>query len=265
MEKYYCDYHIHSMYSFDSSEYIKRIIDSAEEKCLKEICITEHHSFDSADPSFKYLDYETLRKDVDDILAMKNYNLKVKVGVELGEGHLYGKDFINWAKNRNIDFVIGSIHNMGDLTIRKTINRYGVKVAYERYFDEVLQLCKIGELDVLGHLDLVQRYSYEHSGIYEFDMYREQIQEILITLIQRGKGIEINTSGMDKDMRSLHPRKEILQMYKELKGEIITVGSDAHNAQRVGAHVKDTYELLETMGFKYISTFDNRKSTFVRI
>jgi len=87
--------------------------------------------------------------------------------------------------------------------------------------------------------------------------YKEYVYEILKNLISRGKGIEINTSGLHNNL--LFPKLEILKMYKDLKGEIITVGSDAHDSTRVGENISYVYDLLRNIGFKYVFLFEKRK------
>jgi histidinol-phosphatase (PHP family) len=48
-------------------------------------------------------------------------------------------------------------------------------------------------------------------------------------------------------------------MYKDLKGELITVGSDAHSRNRVGENISLVYDLLKHIGFKYVSTYNSRE------
>jgi len=112
---------------------------------------------------------------------------------------------------------------------------------------------------VLGHLDIVQRYAFETGKVYDLEDYKDYIYDILKIIISRGKGIEINTSGLLSN-NLLFPKLEILQMYKDLKGEILTVGSDAHSRNRVGEKISYVYDTLKNIGFKYVFTYDNRKS-----
>ena len=115
----------------------------------------------------------------------------------------------------------------------------------------------MGDFDVLGHLDIVQRYAFEAGGVYNFEDYKDYIYDILKIIISRGKGIEVNTSGLSNNL--LFPKLEILHMYKDLKGEILTVGSDAHTSNRVGEKISYAYDMLKDIGFNYVFTYDNRK------
>ena len=117
--------------------------------------------------------------------------------------------------------------------------------------------------DVYGHLDYVVRYSPEKS--YDPLDYREMIDEILKLLIKKGKGIEINTAGLKSGLGYVHPHEFILNRYKELGGEMITAGSDAHDRSRVAADFDQAEEALKKAGFKYYAVFRQRKPDFIAI
>ena len=97
------------------------------------------------------------------------------------------------------------------------------------------------------------------------DIHRESIREILKTLIERGKGIEINTAGLRYNLGHVHPKIEILHMYKELGGEIITVGSDAHKKTDLARDFDIAYEILKECGFNYYTRFEKLSPLFERI
>ena len=46
-----------------------------------------------------------------------------------------------------------------------------------------------------------------------------------------GKGIELNTGGFKYGLGHPNPCEDIIKRYKELGGEIITLGSDAHKCE----------------------------------
>lgn len=255
--RYLSDYHIHSTYSFDASQTIEDIVIKAISMNLNEICLTEHISFDPKDSSYNFFDFKDYESEIKKLSQKYCGKILIKQGLETGEYPLYKKDFDNHFKGHDIDFIIGSIHNLNGEGFRKNISENGVNYTYETYFKEILNYAEMGDFDILGHLDIVQRYAFKSGGIYNLDDYKDYIYAILKTIISRGKGIEVNTSGLSNNL--LFPKLEILQMYKDLNGEILTVGSDAHSSDRVGDGISYVYDLLKDIGFKYVFTFDKRK------
>jgi histidinol-phosphatase (PHP family) len=255
--RYLSDYHLHSKYSFDGNQTIEQIILKAISTEINEICLTEHISFDPKDKSYNFFDFKEYKNEIKKLSKKYAEKINIKIGLEIGEYHLYKEEFDKYFKEHNLDFIIGSIHNLNGLGLRTNILENGVKYTYETYFNEVLKFVQVGNFDVLGHLDIVQRYAYETGKVYNLEDYKDYIYDILKTIISRGKGIEVNTSGLSNNL--LFPKKEILQMYKDLKGEIITVGSDAHSRNRVGENISYIYDLLKDIGFKYVSTYNSRE------
>jgi histidinol-phosphatase (PHP family) len=255
--RYLSDYHLHSKYSSDSNQNLEDIVLKAISMELNEICLTEHISFDPDDKSYKYFDFNDYKNEIQKLSEKYYKRINIKKGLEIGEYHLYKEDFDKYFQEHSLDFIIGSIHNLNGKGLRVNIADNGVNYTYETYFKELLDFVKIGNFDVLGHLDIVQRYAFKSGGVYNFEDYIDYIYDILKMIISRGKGIEINTSGLADNL--LFPKLEILYMYKDLKGEILTVGSDAHNSNRVGDKINYTYDLLKNIGFKYVFTYDNRQ------
>ena len=107
----------------------------------------------------------------------------------------------------------------------------------------------------MGHLDLIKRYD---TTILEDKLFIDYIEAILKKVIENGKGIELNTSSFRYNLPDLMPSTNILKLYKELGGEIITVGSDAHDSIRVGENISYTYDILKSLDFKYVFTFNKR-------
>lgn len=261
MKKYYSDYHLHSKHSFDSQESIKNICTVAKEIGLSEICLTEHFSMNENNVSFGFLDFEKYLKEINEYNFQEKDQLKIKVGLEIGEGHLRIKEIDEYLKDKKVDFIIGSVHRINDIGLIKYIEMNDIKKVYEDYFLELYKLADIGEYDVLGHMDIVQRYAWGKYGRYDYLSFLDIIDNILKRTIERGKGIEINTSILEKHDDYM-PKLEIVKRYKELGGQIITVGSDAHKCNRVGEGISLVYDFLREVGFEYVSRYDERKCFF---
>ena len=80
-------------------------------------------------------------------------------------------------------------------------------------------------------MTLPLRYFNEMRGLHtSFDPYEAEIREILKTLIENGRGIELNVNRGNTSL----PDAKWLRIYRELGGELITLGTDAHSPEHVG-------------------------------
>ena len=131
----------------------------------------------------------------------------------------------------------------------------------ERYYQEILEVIQdYKDYSVLGHLDLITRY--DEAGIYPFEDIKEIVTKILKIVIKDDKGIEVNTSSHRYGLKDLTPSRDILELYKELGGKIITIGSDTHQKNHLGAYIEETKIELRKLGFEYYCTFDKMKPIF---
>ena len=111
----------------------------------------------------------------------------------------------------------------------------------------------------------MKRYAFNLHGNYDFNDYKEEIEEVLKNIINAKKGIEVNTSTLRSMVNETMPSIDILKMYYDLGGEIITVGSDSHKAEDVGAGIKESIEVLKAIGFKHVYRFEGRQAIPVEI
>ena len=134
------------------------------------------------------------------------------------------------------------------------------------YFETVLSnVTNYNNFNVYGHIDFITRYGGPNYRGLNFKENEDLIQEILKTLISKNKGIEINTSGFRYKEDRTYPSFEVLKKYVELGGEIITIGSDAHIADYIGMDFDYAYDMLKSLGVKYICSFKNREPIFQKI
>ncbi len=189
----------------------------------------------------------------------------IKKGIELGEPHLNSEELIQYTSDKTLDFVLGSIHFIDDIDLVYFAEDKNREESYIAYFEEVYNSVSEGDFDVLGHFDLLKRYAFDLHGKYKHGDLEELIHEILRKASKRNIGIEINTSGFRSSSLEIFPSQLILQDYKELGGEIITVGSDSHTAETVGNNIPPVYLMLKQLGFKHVYTFDKRNPTGIKI
>lgn len=253
------DYHIHSRFSEDSSTPTDEIVSSAIKKGLSQICFTEHKDLDvyyKGTDYYKDGDYST------EIERLKNKyqgTIEIRKGIELDfqEGTIpLFEDFLN---KYSFDFVIASVHVLRHEFVDDNFFRKNdPDKSYKEYLEQVLVLSKRDSHDVVGHIDYVKRFG---SKFLKFDprKYRDILVEILGRIIHNKRGIELNTAGWRHPHGESYPSEYILKLYRDIGGEIITVGSDAHIARHVGFSVKRATKLLEKIGFDGVYAFKNRR------
>lgn len=258
------DFHTHSSFSTDSTEPLIEMAKAAAEKGLRTICLTEHLDYDYPGGEF-LLDTEAYRAELMRVKSELSGKVEVLFGVELGVMDYLAPRLNEFAAAWDFDFIIGSSHLVDgkDPYYPEYFESLGSRNGILRYFESILANVRaFDDFDVYGHLDYVVRYSPEKS--YEPLDYREIIDEILKALISLGKGIEVNTAGIASGMGYPHPNAFILRRYKELGGETVTVGSDAHAGARVAADFYRAQAALEAAGFDRYAVFRHRKPEFVK-
>ena len=258
------DFHTHSTFSTDGTDKLVEMANSAVEKGLKTICFTEHNDFDYPGGEF-LLDTEAYRNELFRVREQLSGKIEVLFGVELGLMKHLGERLREYLDGRGFDFVIGSSHLIDgkDPYFPEYFAELGQKNGVLRYFESIVEnIGAFSDFDVYGHLDYAVRYSPEKS--YNPVDFREIIDEILRKIVSLGKGIEINTAGLRKGLSHANPHPFILKRYRELGGEIITVGSDAHNTADIAADFDLAESFLKDAGFEFYTVFRQRKPQFVK-
>lgn len=161
---------------------------------LASVCFTEHFSVLDHDPSYRYLDQAAYLADWESCTRQYAGRLDISLGLEIGEPHRHPREIAAACSGLPLDFVIGSIHNIGREKLRMYQSRHGAQAAYAAYFTAVLAMAEAGDIDVIGHLDLMKRYAGEN---YRYQDYAPLIDRILQTAVRRGIGLEINASNLD--------------------------------------------------------------------
>lgn len=267
------DYHLHSSFSEDSDTPMKAMIERGIELGLKHMCFTEHMDIDF--PCREGEEKGRFEVNTDsylfDLIRCKEaYADKIKVcfGIELGLQPHISKEIAAYAKSYDFDFIIASSHlcNRKDPYYPEFYEGRTEDEAYLEYFESILDnLKKISNFDVYGHLDYVVRYGPDKDKNYSYRKYADVLDAILFKLIEQGKGIEVNTGGICYGLRELNPCTDIIKRYRELGGEIITVGSDAHTTKRISEGFERAAEILRSCGYRYYTIFEKRTPEYVRL
>lgn len=263
------DFHLHSEYSIDSKASMDDMVISAIDKNLKSICFTDHVDFNSTsqniDICFRESDYF---RNINQLKYRHAKHIEILAGVEIGmQSHLFHK-YNQFITNNPFDFVIMSLHmvNGTDICSRSFMKGLEPLEILEAYYKEMYECIKnYSNFDVIGHFDYIDRYFPTSNKFPRYDEYYFIIEEILKLIISSGKGIELNTSGIRHGLDYFHPKIQILNLYKDLGGEIITIGSDAHKPEDVGYEYRTAERMLKDLNFKYIYIFKNRKKFPINI
>ncbi|GHU85548.1 phosphoesterase [Clostridia bacterium] len=260
------DFHTHSEFSGDSEMRLSEMAERAMKIGLEVLCITDHYDLDQPDLfEEKAFDVPCYLDALREVKERYTNKIDVRFGIEIGLTNDLKEKLQDFVSANNFDFIIGSSHTANDMNpyVPEFFEGRSEKDAYLEYFQSILENVKnLDCYSVYGHLDYVARYGPTQNKDFNLKDYYEVLESIFKIIIKNGRGIEVNTSGFHYGLGNPHPHKDILRLYKELGGEIITVGSDAHTKERIGADFERVAELLKSVGFKYYSTFKNKEPTF---
>lgn len=264
------DCHLHTEFSGDSDTPVRFQIEKAISLGMKELCITDHHDYDSGfcDDDF-ILDVPTYLATLRMLQEEYRDRIRLNIGIELGlQEHL--NDYLHHFVARYItsfDFIIGSSHFVKSMDPYETEfwNKRGEAPGFEAFFKASLNRAKhlYDCFDSFGHLDYAVRYAPHQNDYYSYEQFSRWIDPLLQVLIDHGKALECNTGGFKYGLGQPNPRKEILLRYREMGGEIITIGSDAHTPDYMGYEFHRCRELLLECGYKYYTVFHQRKPEMI--
>ncbi len=264
------DLHTHCTLSFDGRSTAEDMVKRAIELGIKYYALTDH--IDLGDHPDKDFDLEaTVKGAREQLPALKEKyagKLTFLYGVELGQA-VHDKALAQKLLSENgYDFVIGSTHNIrgyDDFYFLDYNDNDPVKLL-DIYFEELLESAETADFDVLGHITYPLRYiTGDHGKYIDMSRYSGIIDEILRAVIRNGRGIEINTSGLRQKYGRMFPDIDIVKRYRQLGGEILTIGSDAHCTDDLGKGIEDGIAAAKEAGFDKIAVFIERKPTFVEI
>ena len=268
----FTDYHTHSYFSGDCDTPTEQMIEKAISLGMTHLCFTEHLDLDYPHRQGETLDFNLdTDKYRNEFLSLKEKyqkQLTLLCGVELGLQKHILSDLHNYTQRHPFDFIIASSHlcNGGDPYYPDFFDNRKEEDVYEEYFVSILENVKaFSDYDVYGHLDYIVRYGPNKDARYSYEKYRDIFDSILKNIIENGKGIELNTGGIKYGLKDLHPATSILKRYKELGGEILTIGSDAHTPENLLHHFLRAKDVLEECGFKYYTIFQARRPQFIKL
>ena len=232
----YYDFHLHSNFSEDSTSPMEDMIKEGIKQNLKGMCFTEHTDLDFPGNNFTFLaDLDAYKKTFLQLKEKYRSQIKLYLGLEVGLQPHLKEEIPALCASRNFDFLIGSTHVADCLDPYDNAffeNRTETQ-AYQRYFEVLLKnLQTYSCFDTCGHIDYVVRYGPSKNVHYCYKNHADILDEIL-------------------------------KRYKELGGELLTLGSDAHAPCHIAYDFQKASDLLKACGFRYYTIFKERKSEFI--
>lgn len=272
------DNHNHSQFSFDGGRTsVGKTVNSAIGKGLAGVCFTDHCDFFVPPMKAQHEEYvpevfdvEARNAEIDKVNVKCPRDFHVFKGIEIGVQKSERDKIAAHLEKYSFDEIIASVHYLDDTDpfwggyYEGKTWRYAYGHYLETLYDEMVWLGD--RFDIMGHYDYVTRYApYPECSILYKD-FPDILDSMLRYLAENGKALEINTKTY-QDFKGRTPvlDKNILIRYRELGGEIISLGSDSHDADRVGFNFERTAALVSRCGFRYLAHFDKRKPVMLPI
>ena len=262
-----CDYHTHTHFSFDGRPAATHdaLCRRALEIGLSDIAFTDHCDVNGEEEHLYDFPFDPDASFAAMLEVKEKYKgrLNVVCGIELGNASQYPEAAREVLAAHPYEFVIGSLHNLKGVPDFYHMN-FGsmsdglIRQLFDRSLDETLEMVQLPlGITTLGHLTYMQRYVTQAGKKLDLKPYYDKITAIYGELIQRDIALEINVSSLWKGLGLPMPSMELLKLYKDCGGKLITIGSDAHDVENLGKAIRKGYAILETVGFHEVLTIQN--------
>ena len=263
------DSHTHSHLSFDGSPDATPDVmcRTALERGLNALCITDHCDVNAPELGYAPLDEAAADREIPACREAYRGRLEVGYGIELGEPAEYPDRARVLLARHDYDFVLGSLHNLKGCVdfsfIRFDHPSFDAPLIdrlYERMLRETETLLGFPGINALAHLTYMERYVRRAGKATPESVYTDLFRRIFGILVDRGIALELNVSPIARGQGDdTMPGPSLLKLYRECKGELVTVGSDAHVPVQIGAGIREGYRMLKETGFRYVTVFRGRK------
>ena len=264
------DTHIHSTVSFDGHNTRTEMAQAAMKKGIQTLCFTDHYDVvNEKNELVPRYDWTPARREHQAALSAVGRDMELLYGLELGNAPACWEGAEAALQEPGLDFVLGSIHNAS--TALNWQDYYYVSFdtpelccAYlDDYFDQLEQLMAWGNFDSLAHLPYPLRYMRDRDAqAVDLHRYDDRIDALLRSLVETGKALEVNSA---KKLPLMPEYRWLLERFRALGGELVTVGCDAHRVSDVGVGLVEATALVQACGFSYLTVFRGRKPCPVKL
>ena len=252
------DSHVHTAFSHDSHALLELYAAQAAELGIREISITDHIDFLPGSPGFRYFDYEVRKKVISDAAERWAGKVRIRHGVEITYESRFEDEIRDHLATHSYDYSIGSVHAVADSPYaRANVGTFApgktVAQAVAPYFAEVERAIRSGLFDTIGHLDQCKRWLLPWFPVESFATIPEAYERLLVPLVESGMALEVNSSGLRYPEHETYPAAWVVARFRELGGERVTVGSDAHLPRSFAFGIEEAAEIVAAAGFTRLS------------
>jgi histidinol-phosphatase (PHP family) len=264
------DYHVHTEFSNDCDIPMEDQCRAAIRAGLSQIAFTEHEENNPKEDLPFSFDHPAYLSKLARCRQEFGAQLTIRAAIEISEPHRYAEAAERVLSRYAWDFVLGSLHWYDadtNTNAREFFTRFGDwRESFRAYFREMRVMAERGNFDVLAHMDYPARYMGRYlKDEYDIALYEPEIRPVLRALIERGKGMEINTSPLRKGMPAANPAQVVVNWYREMGGQYLTLGSDAHLSRDVGSYIAVALKMARAAGFTHLSVYEQRKPALLPI
>ena len=263
------DMHMHTDFSGDSTATPESMVEEAIRIGLPGICFTDHLDWDYPEDIDFDLDMPTYMRKIHELQEKYRGQIEILFGVELGiQPHLADR-LTELTAAYPLDFVIGSshlVHNK-DPYYPKYYQGRPEEEAYREYFESIYENLSLSftDFDSYGHLDYTVRYGPNKNQFYTYEKYADILDAILEKLIKMEIAMEVNTAGFKYGLGHPNPTEDVIKRYRQLGGELITIGADGHKPEHIAYDFHKIPELLKSCGFDSYTIFKKRQPVFIKL
>ncbi len=247
--------HIHSKFSFDSELDPEFIVENSLLRNYNVISITDHLDFNPKDPAYGHYKYEDA-ENLNEMLNIKYNNIKIIFGVEVGYEKVRENEIKEYLNNKRFEIKIGSIHCMNDTIISDWMKSFAddeIEYAAGIYYEELNNLVLSGIFNIIGHFDYYKKYATNiEIAKHVWKKFHLKIEKIFREAVERNIIPEINTSGLRQQTGEPYPSEELLEIYKDVGGIYISIGSDAHKKEHLDYGIVEAETTIKKFGFKVL-------------
>lgn len=255
------DYHMHSVLSDGAASYEEMTL-AAIEKGLSEIGFSDHVCLKPVVWAMQEVDLPVMTRQIADIQDKYGHLINIRYGIELDyfpgkEEHLH-----RIIQSLPLDYVIGSVHFMGDWNFDGDESLYGKwsnDEVYETYFHLIQKAARSGLFDTIGHLDLIKKFA-----VYPESDLKKLYLETAAIIKEAGMVVELNTAGFDKPCAEFYPSPQWLEILHSFEIPV-TLSSDSHHPRQLARHYEQAIDLLKKTGYHQIVRYQGRKKSWLKI
>jgi histidinol-phosphatase (PHP family) len=252
------DSHVHTAFSHDSQALLELYAAQAVELGIGEIAITDHIDFLPGSPGFRYFDYEVRRRVIAEFAERWVGRVRIRHGVEITYESRFEDEIADHMARHSYDYSIGSVHAVADSPYaRANVAAFAtgrtVAGAVAPYFAEVERAIRSGLFDTIGHLDQCKRWLLPWFPVEAFATIPQAYERLLVPLVESGMALEVNSSGLRRPEHETYPAAWVVARFRELGGERVTVGSDAHVPTSFAFGIEEAAEIVARAGFDRLS------------